>query len=227
MKIEYFLFNIIIIAGPLLLALSNWRWVIRPNPRALMYAVFISAVFFILWDQLVTGYFWSFNPRYISGFLIGKIPIEEVLFFITVPISCTFLWVNVRAKVKETHISMMPILCGIFILCITSYFSMIALKIYTAAVCLALCGTILLDAILQTRLWTKKSFIIFILVIVNVFTFIFNAYLTARPIVIYNALMKTNSMLFTIPIEDFIYGMSLIAFTVILYEAVCTLQKKE
>ena len=48
-------------------------------------------------------------------------------------------------------------------------------------------------------------------------TTVFNLYLTARPIVIYNEALKTNLNLWTIPLEDYILGLSLISLNCILF----------
>ena len=49
-------------------------------------------------------------------------------------------------------------------------------------------------------------------------TALFNSYLTWRPVVIYNRFVKTNIMVGTIPVEDFIYGLVFIISVIILYE---------
>jgi len=78
---------------------------------------------------------------------------------------------------------------------------------------------------IKTNLFNKYYFYYF-LSIVFFLTFFFNGYLTARPIVIYNNLLKTNINIFTIPIEDFIYGLALISFVVIIFEKLTSYNKK-
>lgn len=46
------------------------------------------ALVFVIWDAVaIAGDVWTYNPRYITGFhLPFSIPIEEVLFFIVIPL---------------------------------------------------------------------------------------------------------------------------------------------
>lgn len=47
---------------------------------------------------------------------------------------------------------------------------------------------------------------------------IVNGYLTYRPIVIYNPSYYLNIRFFSIPVEDFLFGFSLIYFNLIIWE---------
>jgi lycopene cyclase domain-containing protein len=174
----------------------------------------IVAFSFWVMDWKVTGWFWHFNPRYVSGFYILNLPIEEILFFITVPYSCLFLWVNVRPKIRYQQLRWIPpILILTFVLLLLN----VAPAAYTTSILILLALTILLDLLLKTNLFMDNRFLLF-LMIVTMFTFIFNWYLTARPVVIYEEMVKTNINILTIPIEDFIYGISLISLVFIIYE---------
>ena len=52
------------------------------NIRFLVPAIVAVAIPFLIWDQLFTEYgVWGFNEDYLQGVYIGKLPIEEVLFF--------------------------------------------------------------------------------------------------------------------------------------------------
>ena len=56
-------------------------------------AIFIVGVFFILWDVIFTTKgVWGFNEDYVTGFKIFHLPIEEWLFFVTVPFACVFIY---------------------------------------------------------------------------------------------------------------------------------------
>src|ERR1700741_1031957 len=64
---------------------SKWKF--------LFPGILASAAFFITWDILFTKYgIWSFNPDYVLGLFILRLPIEEWLFFIVVPFSCIFIY---------------------------------------------------------------------------------------------------------------------------------------
>jgi lycopene cyclase domain-containing protein len=58
-------------------------------------AVLPVAAVFVIWDVIaLAGHIWSYNPQYVTGLeLPGHIPIEELLFFIVIPL-CGLLTYN-------------------------------------------------------------------------------------------------------------------------------------
>jgi lycopene cyclase domain-containing protein len=45
------------------------------------------ALVFVVWDVLaILGHVWTYSPRYISGINLGALPLEELLFFLVIPI---------------------------------------------------------------------------------------------------------------------------------------------
>lgn len=64
-----------------------WR-----RPRRLVAALAVPVLVFVAWDLWASSRgTWSFNPKYTIGVnLPGGMAIEEILFFVTVPI-CTLL----------------------------------------------------------------------------------------------------------------------------------------
>lgn len=88
---------------------------------------------------------------------------------------------------------------------------------YTYLVIAGILLVIILDIILKTHLLIKKIFWIYWGVIV-VLMIIVNGYLTWRPIVIYNESKMLGIRLFTIPVEDFFFGFSLIGLNLIIWE---------
>lgn len=62
------------------------------RPRALIAAVAITAVIFSGFDLLsIVWGWWHYSPKYTTGLdLFGRLPIEEVVFFVVIPI-CSLL----------------------------------------------------------------------------------------------------------------------------------------
>jgi len=58
-------------------------------------AVLPVAAVFVVWDAIaIAAHVWTYNPSYITGFqLPGDMPIEEVLFFVVIPL-CGLLTYN-------------------------------------------------------------------------------------------------------------------------------------
>lgn len=219
MRSEYLLFNLVIAGGTFFATLLFRRYSHFPKPIPTLRAIFLSASIFVLMDLFVTNVWWYFNPRFTLGILVGSLPVEEILFFITVPLACLQLWINVKRfyvkKLSSQSERLLTLCLWAILLCL--FLIHYALP-YTRMVIIALACIPILDRLLKTHLMRSWVFIVFVAIITNTLTFIWNGYLTARPIVTYNPLMKTQLMVLTVPFEDFMYGMVLISLVIILYE---------
>lgn len=203
----YLVFNLVIIASIVVAKLVYKKTII---PKVSDFKKITPVIiFFIIWDIIVTHQWWDFNPNYIifdKSFL--KIPFEELLFFFSVPLGLLTFTKNINKIVKNESINISPINKKItYILIRFSFLILFVLSIsnqlhYTALVCL------LLFIIISKRIIYNKIYIIGI-AFTLVTTLIFNYYLTYLPVVIYNPIYKTNINIFTIPIEDFAYGVIL------------------
>ena len=58
-------------------------------------AIIPVAVVFVIWDAVaIAAGVWTYNPLYVTGVdLLGRIPIEELLFFVVIPL-CGLLTYN-------------------------------------------------------------------------------------------------------------------------------------
>lgn len=69
---------------------------------ALFTAITITGAFFLAWDYFFTKMgVWSFNDDYLVGFRMLGMPIEEWLFFVTVPYACVFVYEVLKFFVKK------------------------------------------------------------------------------------------------------------------------------
>jgi lycopene cyclase domain-containing protein len=98
------------------------------------------------------------------------------------------------------------------------------MKEYTILVVLSSVLYILLDRKLKTNLLKQKVFWLFLAIIAG-FKFISNGYLTSH-IVRYNPSFNVNIRIGTIPIEDFLFGFSMIMFTIIIWEKLKNVSSK-
>jgi lycopene cyclase domain-containing protein len=74
-----------------------WR-----RPRHLAMTLIPPATAFSLWDVLAISHrHWRYNPRYVTGLdLPGHLPVEEVVFFLVVPI-CALLTFEVVTRLTD------------------------------------------------------------------------------------------------------------------------------
>jgi lycopene cyclase domain-containing protein len=58
------------------------------QPARLARAVLPVAVVFLAWDAIaIAAGVWTYNPRYLTGLLLPlRIPVEELVFFLVVPV---------------------------------------------------------------------------------------------------------------------------------------------
>jgi lycopene cyclase domain-containing protein len=91
------------------------------------------------------------------------------------------------------------------------------MKEYTILAVISVLIAIGADHFLKTKLILNKKFWIF-WGVMFILIFIINGYLTWRPVVIYGEQFYSGIRLFTIPIEDFLFGFSLISLNIIIWE---------
>ncbi|MEX2291936.1 MAG: lycopene cyclase domain-containing protein [Mycobacteriales bacterium] len=66
--------------------------------RRLLLTLLPVAVVFVGWDLLaVRAGHWVFDPRQVTGLQVGGLPIEELLFFVVIPICAVLTLEAVRA----------------------------------------------------------------------------------------------------------------------------------
>ncbi|QWC86981.1 lycopene cyclase domain-containing protein [Nocardioidaceae bacterium] len=62
-------------------------------PRRLAAALLPVIAVFVVWDLIgIAREHWDFNPRYVTGLQLGPLPIEELVFFVAIPICTVLTW---------------------------------------------------------------------------------------------------------------------------------------
>ena len=213
---EYLLFNLVVLAGPLVSARFppisfRHRWL-----PALVAAVTI-AVPFLAWDVLVTGRHWNFNDAYTSVRLLG-LPLGEWAFFLTVPLACSYTWEMLTGGYDPVAVRRAaPLWAMTTGLLVAGGAAWMRGLEYTGFACGAFACAVARDLSSGGRVLRHRRCGVFLVMVVG-FTAIFNGYLTARPLVLYDARYQLDFRIGTIPIEDFIYGLALVVANVTLFE---------
>jgi lycopene cyclase domain-containing protein len=67
-------------------------------PRRLLRAVVLPVVVFVVWDVIaIERQTWRYNPRYVTGWeLPFGLPLEELLFFVVIPLCALLSYEAVR-----------------------------------------------------------------------------------------------------------------------------------
>lgn len=90
------------------------------------------------------------------------------------------------------------------------------MKEYTIFSLLSVLIVFLIDKKLKINIFKRREFYVFLLVIAF-FKFLVNGYLT-KDIVCYNSQYLLGLRIGTIPLEDFIFGFSMVSLTIIFWE---------
>jgi len=184
-----------------------------------MPANLIVGTLFLVWDYFFTeAGIWGFNPKYLSGIYISNLPIEEVLFFISIPYACVFTWFAFRYLIKSNPLDHLERGLTILLVVILSVLGFANLdKWYTGATFLSTAAYLLANYYFRSRLsWIYLSYIAII-----PFFVLSNGILTGswldEPIVWYNNAENLGIRIGTIPAEDSVYGFLLIMMNIQLY----------
>ena len=213
----YLYINIMIILFPLLFSFEK-RIKYYSKIKYLLISILIVGSLFVFWDMFATyrGH-WSFNPNYVLGIKILGLPVEEILFFITVPFSCIFAYEGIKYFLDESKLfkemKWPPIIFGIgFIL-----FALLPIGGEYTSLALASVGlTLIFISFFMLELFSSKLFWIYTSFSLVVFL-IFNYLLTSIPIVEYSPSAITNFRVITIPIEDFMFNFSMLTLYLAIY----------
>lgn len=217
MQAEYLLFNLIVISGPFALSFDKRVHFVRLWGYTFS-AALISLVPFIIWDILVSGKHWWFNGAYTLSLRILGLPLGEWLFFVTIPFSCIFVWEVLRAYFSNRVIHSLRILYLLpFILIPAGVAVFYSGREYTGIVVSVFGIVLLFDYILKTRI-VLNSRTVFLIGIVSIFILIFNGYLTARPVVLYDPSYQLDFRITTVPVEDFLYGYAHVLLALVVFE---------
>lgn len=185
-------------------------------------AILIVGLIFILWDVFFTVKgVWGFNESYLLGVSFLHLPVEEWLFFVTVPFACVFIYECLNYYVRKDILLSVegwitPVLIILFLVTGILYWG----HMYTATTFL-LSGAFLLFHFLVWKNTYRSRFYLAYLVSLLPFLLV-NGVLTggytSEPIVIYNPEEYLGIRVTSVPLDDAIYGFLLLLGVITLYE---------
>ena len=181
-------------------------------------AIVLTAIPFLAWDvAFETKHIWQFNPEYTLGFNILGLLFEEWLFFFIIPFACIFIYEVMQyffpakttklIKVTVRIVSLLFLIAAIF----TLHLSYTFISFILASVVLLL--------IVQWKVISFKLSGFFKGYFVSLLPFfLVNGVLTKMPVVLYNNNENLSLRIFSIPVEDMVYLLSLLFINFTIYE---------
>jgi lycopene cyclase domain-containing protein len=212
----YLIINLLIIIFPLALSFDKKVAYYKNIKPIIVSTIFIGAIY-IIWDSVaVSRGDWSFNQIFVTGYNLFNLPVEEILFFITVPYSCIFIYEVIRSYFQEKELNLNRYIIIFFIIFFTGLAVIFNSQYYTFTVLLF--SAVFLILALSFYRSILKSRVYWTTILISYLPFlIVNYFLTSLPVVVYNKKAIWGIRVITIPLEDFLYSYSLISFWLIVY----------
>ncbi|HUX13673.1 MAG TPA: lycopene cyclase domain-containing protein [Spirochaetia bacterium] len=206
----YLILDLAILFVPLVLSFDRRVAFYRRWPSAIVAIVIVGGVF-IAWDVFATRRGdWSFNPAQTGELRIWGLPLEEMLFFLTAPYACLFVYEVVRAYTPEIGLFVTPwmgsglgiafIAAGLFFY--TQPYTLTVLVVFGLFFLLA--SAVAPHLLMSSWFWTALGICYLPILFVD-------GVLTAIPVVLYGPSHIWGVRVYTIPLEDFFYSLILIA----------------
>jgi len=213
----YLLLNVLTVIFPLILSFDK-KVAFYKKWKYFLPAMGLTALVFLIWDIWFTKTgVWSFNPDFLLGINLINLPVEEWLFFITVPYACVFIyeclrcWFQIRMSGKIAAYISVALASILIVVAAINHF-----RIYTSTTFILL-GVFIMIQFIIFRNEVLRNFIPAYLIAILPF-FLVNGVLTSNPVVIYNNAENFGFRIGTVPIEDLFYGMLLVLMNVTFME---------
>ena len=234
-KYAYLLVDLFCLSGPFFLSFHK-SVAFYKNFKPLAAGILLMSAVYLPWDILFTHWgIWNFNPKFTMQSRWFLLPIEEWLFFLAVPFACVFTFECVRYFKKTapskrfTQITSFSVLAISTVLCVFAAFEELW---YTFS------ATLLCSAMLLFHIQRRSEFLgyfLFAWFILLIPFYMSNGILTGlhfyeydlvntshveitEAIVRYNNQFNLGIRIWSVPIEDFFYGLAMILLVLTPYE---------
>ncbi len=216
----YLVLNIATLLIPLSLSFDK-RVNFKQYWSFLLAGITFGLFIFIPWDIAFTKIgIWGFNPTYLTGIYLFHLPIEEWMFFITIPYACVFVYEVVRAYWPRFHFLSRPKWLVVPLALLLFMAGIAKPGLYTSINFIGLSLLLLSYMVVAKPTFWGYFFITYLLI--SLPFLLVNGILTgsfiADEVVWYAPEHNLGIRIFTIPVEDFFYSMFLLLTVLVPYE---------
>lgn len=217
MKATYLLINTLTILFPLLLSFDKRVRFVQYWP-ALFKALFLTGLVFLCWDVLFTiEGVWSFNTAYILGIYFQGLPLEEILFFLTVPFACIFVYECLNHYIKPDLLKQFNTAISIALLLLSAVLLLLYHdRVYTVVTFALLLLLIIYVAFVKKAEWLSRFYLAYLVSLLPFY--MVNGLLTSIPVVLYNNAENMAFRVGSIPFEDHFYSLALLLMNMCWFE---------
>jgi lycopene cyclase domain-containing protein len=185
-------------------------------------ALLVTAAFFIVWDVWFTQLgVWEFNPRYVLGLFFLDLPLEEWLFFFIVPFASMFIYEVLNYFFPKDYF--LPF-AKAFVWILAPFLLVLALlhldKWYTSVNFLVGALTLIIHYLIFKDKYLGRFIFAYLVHLIPLMLCngVLTGGLTEEPVVIYNNAENLGIRIWTVPIEDLIYSMTLFLMNLSIFE---------
>ncbi|GAA4926573.1 lycopene cyclase domain-containing protein [Mucilaginibacter defluvii] len=217
MKYTYLIINFLTIFFPVVLSFDK-RVQFAKSWRYIWPGMGITGLVFLFWDVLFTvkGVWW-FSQERIIGIKFYGLPLEEILFFLTVPFACIFIYACLNYYVKwSPNIRLTRILSNLLLILSAVLLILYHDRLYTTVTFGLLFVLIVYLQFMIRAEWLSRFYMAYIVSLLPFY--IVNGLLTSIPVVLYNDAENLGISVGTIPFEDHFYSLALLAMNVGFFE---------
>jgi len=206
--------------GPLALSFDK-KVAYYKRVRHLIVPIILVSGLFLIWDQWFTEKgVWGFTMAHTAHIFLGKLPLEEILFFVVVPYNCMFIFevIGVYFQPKNNAI-LNRVFFGTFLLLGLTLLIQQPTGWYTlSAILLAILLSITL--LIYNPTWLSQFVISFLVCLLPflVVNGLLTGAATTLPVVWYNPAEFSGWRIITIPAEDLFYNFDLLVGFVVFYK---------
>ncbi len=217
MKYTYLLINFLTVLFPVILSFDK-RVQFYKSWKFIWSGMAITGFVFLFWDVLFTiNGVWSFNADRIIGLKFYELPLEEILFFLTVPFACLFIYAclnyYVKWQISDKITRAITTLLTLLSLVTAIYYHDRLYTLVTFGLLFVL--LLVLQYVFKVE-WLNRFYLTYVVALIPFY--IVNGLLTSIPVVLYNDLENVAIRVGTIPFEDHFYCMAMLLMNVGFFE---------
>lgn len=189
-------------------------------PRLLL-SFIVTGIIFFVWDfYFIQQGVWGFNERFLMGYHIANLPIEEILLFFSFSYTCIFIYEFIKIYSKKQFFIASRLLTLLFMLtCWTVAYEYKQLS-YTS-VLFSLLGTLYFLNLISDRKFLMNFYFSFLIALIPIVL----AYLlltgTGLPeaIIWYKSYEYSGIKILSLPFENIFYVMALMLMNITIMES--------
>lgn len=217
-NLSYLLLLLVYLIIPVILSTQKKvRFVFRL--RYLLPAAIFAGAIFVMWDMRFTELgIWSFNADYLTGIELMKVPVEEWLSFLIIPLSSVYIYEWLKIRLENFEQPNAFVVVSLVIFAVTGILAYVFRKNVFSFFTFFLTAIYLGYTVFRNRF--KKHYTKFYLAfIISLIPFlIVSGILNIMPVIIYNTDHIIGVGLFGVPVEKIAYLFMLMLINITIYE---------